>query len=85
MQISTHFTTTRNGIVCLLTCSQTKVNENNKQEASDLLTREGILRKNKVAASVFSKLCYTPMFLIYFPLNEITKPGQHKKVLVSVR
>ena len=32
-------------------------------------TIEGFLRKNIVAISFFSKLCYTPIFLTYFPLN----------------
>ena len=29
------------------------------------ITREGFLRKNIVAVSFFSKLCYTPVFLIH--------------------
>ena len=36
-----------------------------------ITTREGFFKKNIVAVSFFSKLCYTPIFLIYFPLIEI--------------
>ena len=37
------------------------------------ITREGFLRKKHSCSSIFSKLCFTPIFLIHiFPLNEIT-------------
>ena len=34
-------------------------------------TREGFLRKNIVAVSFFSKMCYTPIFLIHVHIFSI--------------
>ena len=36
-----------------------------------VITREGFLRKNIVAVSFFSKLCYTPIFLIHVHIFSI--------------
>ena len=57
---------------------------NVKAESVDKETREGFKKKHSCGFLIFSKLCYTPIFLIHlhiFPFSEITQVWQYLKIV----
>ena len=47
----------------------------------NIITRESVFEKKHSCGFIFSKLCYTPIFLVHIPYSaEYTRQREHQKI-----